>query len=118
MARGLKSDGYGFSEFGHRKEIGLESPPPSPVAIPGPSSASFPIQVPPSHPLSVQVPPVGPPFDENSPQKTAPGRWDRGEYNRLTYDELRQLRRQRAYARKGSKAEFRARLSSTDAVER
>ena len=77
------------------------SPSPSPSALP----QSSPL-------LSVQLPPQGSSFDMNCVRQE--GR----HLDNLMYDMLRQLRCERGYARKDSKAALKTRLSAMDATGR
>ena len=91
--------------------------PPSPVTAPVPASLPLPFQVAPFPASSVQPSPANSLFRKNRTQFLAPVD-TQGNYDHVTYDDLRDLRQRRGYARKDPEAVKKPRLATMDAVRR
>ena len=86
------------------------------AAMPAPDSPPLAVQLSSTPILSVRLPPSVPSFDKHCTPSRAPVA-NLGQYAHLSYDQMRERRKQRGYIRKDSKAEMKTHLAVVGAEE-
>ena len=112
-SRGPDAPSTGLRQDNSGVQVGVSSYP-SPAMIPIPGTPTLSVLLPPSPSLSVRLPPPASSFDRNCTPSQAPV-VDRGRFDHLSSDQLRELRKSRGYGRRDSKVELKTRLASMDA---